>query len=149
MTALPTWQEQLRALDPVVENLLGLWRPGGATDDEVQDMNRLALSILACGYLCHVYTDASRPVYEPLAVITGTSTVRFSGRVMRSVPVSSSGSLPRTASRTFWLCRSQSRAPRENSSYHGVSTAMREGRGAPGSVMTFASRYSCARRVVT
>lgn len=66
MTALPSWQEQLRALDPVVGNLVELWRPDGATDDEVQDMNRLALSILTCGYLCHVYTDASRPVLMPL-----------------------------------------------------------------------------------
>ena len=29
-------------------------------------MNKLALSILACGYLCHVYTDARRPVFMPL-----------------------------------------------------------------------------------
>ena len=66
MTPLPSWQEQLRALDPVVDNLLEVWRPGGATEAEIQDMNRLALSILACGYLCHVYTDATRPVFMPL-----------------------------------------------------------------------------------
>jgi hypothetical protein len=66
MTALPTWQEQLRGLDPVVDDLLAVWRPGGASEAEVQDMNRLALSILACGYLCYVYTDASRPVFMPL-----------------------------------------------------------------------------------
>jgi len=66
MTTLPTWQEQLHALDPVVDDLLASWRPGGATDAEVQDMNRLALSILACGYLCHVYTDDQRPVLMPL-----------------------------------------------------------------------------------
>ena len=29
-------------------------------------MNKLALSILACGYLCHVYTDDRRPVFMPL-----------------------------------------------------------------------------------
>ena len=58
MSAFPTWEEQLRALDPVVDNLLAIWRPDGATEAEVQDMNKLALSILACGYLCHVYTDA-------------------------------------------------------------------------------------------
>jgi hypothetical protein len=29
-------------------------------------MNKLALSILACGYLCRVYTDSSRPVFMPL-----------------------------------------------------------------------------------
>jgi hypothetical protein len=66
MTALPTWQEQLRNLDPVVDNLLRIWRPEGATEAEVQDMNRLCLSILACGYLCHVYTDDTRPVFMPL-----------------------------------------------------------------------------------
>lgn len=66
MSELPTWQEQLRALDPVVDELLAVWRPDGPTDAEVQDMNKLALSILACGYLCHVYTDDRRPVFMPL-----------------------------------------------------------------------------------
>ena len=46
---LPSWQEQLRALDPVVDNLLGIWRPDGATEAEVQDMNRLALQAVAPG----------------------------------------------------------------------------------------------------
>ncbi len=66
MNALPTWQEQLRGLDPVVDNLVEIWRPDGATEAEVQDMTRLALSILACGYLCHVYADATRPAFMPL-----------------------------------------------------------------------------------
>jgi hypothetical protein len=66
MTALPTWSDQLHALDGVVDNLLAIWRPDGATEAEVQDMNKLALSILACGYLCHVYTDARRPAFMPL-----------------------------------------------------------------------------------
>src|SRR5690242_14276691 len=66
MTALPTWTEQLHALDGVVDNLLKIWRPDGPTEAEVQDMNKLALSILACGYLCHVYTDNTRPVFMPL-----------------------------------------------------------------------------------
>jgi hypothetical protein len=66
MTPLPTWQEQLRGLDPVVDDLLEVWRPDGASEAEVQDMNRLALSILTCGYLCYVYTDATRPVFMPL-----------------------------------------------------------------------------------
>lgn len=64
--ALPTWAEQLRALEPVVDNLLATWRPDGATEAERQDMNKLALSILAEGYLCRAYTDASRPVFMPL-----------------------------------------------------------------------------------
>jgi hypothetical protein len=66
MSELPTWQDQLRRLDPVVDNLLTVWRPDGPTEAEVQDMNKLALSILACGYLCHVYTDTRRPVFMPL-----------------------------------------------------------------------------------
>jgi len=66
MTELPTWQEQLRGLDPVVDNLLAIWRPDGPTEAEVQDMTKLALSILACGYLCQVHTDADRPVFMPL-----------------------------------------------------------------------------------
>jgi hypothetical protein len=33
---------------------------------ETQDMNKLAFSILASGYLCRVYTDAHRPVFMPL-----------------------------------------------------------------------------------
>jgi hypothetical protein len=63
---LPTWAEQMRALEPVVDNLLAQWRPDGATEAEIQDMNKLALSMLASGYGCRVYTDASRPVFMPL-----------------------------------------------------------------------------------
>lgn len=66
MTALPSWQEQLRALEPVVDDLLAAWRPDGPTEAEVQDMTKLALSILADGYLCHVYTDDTRPAFMPL-----------------------------------------------------------------------------------
>jgi len=64
--ALPSWADQMRALEPVGANLLATWRPDGATEAEVQDMNKLALSILATGYLCRVYTDAKRPVFMPL-----------------------------------------------------------------------------------
>src|SRR6185312_5651158 len=66
MSEYATWQDQLHALDPVVDELLAIWRPEGPTEAEVQDMTKLALSILACGYLCHVYTDAGRPVFMPL-----------------------------------------------------------------------------------
>jgi hypothetical protein len=66
MTALPTWDAQMDALKGVADHLLETWRPDGASEAEVQDMNKLALSILACGYLCHVYTDARRPVFMPL-----------------------------------------------------------------------------------
>src|SRR4051794_33143024 len=43
---------------------------------------------------------------------------------MRSEPATRSGSVCFTASRTFWLCLSQSRAPREKRSYQGVSAAI-------------------------
>jgi hypothetical protein len=66
MTALPTWTDQMRALEGVAENLIATWRPDGASEAETQDMNKLALSILACGYLCRVYTDDRRPVFMPL-----------------------------------------------------------------------------------
>ncbi|HZP29118.1 MAG TPA: hypothetical protein VFC99_09210 [Acidimicrobiia bacterium] len=63
---LPSWADQMRALERVGDNLIAKWRPDGATPAEVQDMNKLALSILACGYLCRVYTDSRRPVFMPL-----------------------------------------------------------------------------------
>jgi hypothetical protein len=66
MSEYATWQDQLHALDPVVDELLAIWRPEGPTEAEVQDMTKLALSILACGYLCRVYTDARRPAFMPL-----------------------------------------------------------------------------------
>ncbi len=65
-TELPSWSDQMRALDRVGDNLMAAWRPDGATVAEAQDMYKLALSILATGYLCRVYTDASRPVFMPL-----------------------------------------------------------------------------------
>ncbi len=66
MTTLPAWDDQMEALKGVADELLATWRPDGATEAEVQDMNKLALSILACGYLCHVYTNTQRPVFMPL-----------------------------------------------------------------------------------
>jgi hypothetical protein len=65
-TELPSWADQMKALQQVGDNLLATWRPDGATEAEKQDMYKLALSILSCGYLCRVYTDASRPVFMPL-----------------------------------------------------------------------------------
>ena len=32
MSDLATWQEQLRALDPVVDDLVEIWRPDGAPE---------------------------------------------------------------------------------------------------------------------
>jgi hypothetical protein len=66
MSRLPDWAEQMKALERVGGDLLGRWRPKGASEAEAQDMYKLTLSILACGYLCHVYTDGSRPVFMPL-----------------------------------------------------------------------------------
>jgi len=66
MGTLPTWEEQLAKLDGVVDRLMAEWRPGGGTEDEIQDMNKYALSTLASAYYCHAYTDASRPVFAPL-----------------------------------------------------------------------------------
>ena len=62
---LPGWADQLRALEPVGASLMAKWRPDGATEAEAQDMNKLALSILASGYLCHVYADTTRPAFMP------------------------------------------------------------------------------------
>jgi hypothetical protein len=64
--SLPSWADQMKALEAVGDNLIAKWRPHGATAAEAQDMNKLALSILACGYLCRVYTDSRRPVFMPL-----------------------------------------------------------------------------------
>src|SRR5688572_17012054 len=63
---LPTWAEQISRLAGVGHGLVSRWRPDGASAAETQDMYKLALSILACGYLCRVYTDARRPVFMPL-----------------------------------------------------------------------------------
>lgn len=64
--SLPSWADQMKSLEQVGENLLATWRPDGASEAETQDMNKLALSILAGGYFCRVYTDAHRPVFMPL-----------------------------------------------------------------------------------
>ena len=53
MAALPTWDDQMEALKGVADELLATWRPDGATDAEVQDMNKLALSILAFSLVGH------------------------------------------------------------------------------------------------
>jgi hypothetical protein len=64
--SLPSWADQMKALEKVGENLLNEWRPEGATEAETQDMNKLVLSILACGYLGRVYTDVIRPAFMPM-----------------------------------------------------------------------------------
>src|SRR4051812_14676813 len=64
--SLPSWADQMGALEEVADHLIAKWRPDGATEAEVQDMNKLALSILSEGYLCRVYPDSRRPVFMPL-----------------------------------------------------------------------------------
>lgn len=32
MTALPSWADQMKALEKVSDNLIAKWRPGGATE---------------------------------------------------------------------------------------------------------------------
>src|SRR5438552_694912 len=73
---------------------------------------------------CWTAASASRS-RECSRNLTGTATVRLPGPVMRSELARSSGSVSLTASRTFSLWRSQSRAPREKRSYQGVSAARR------------------------
>ena len=67
MSTLPSWADQMQALEGGRRQpAWPLGDPTAPTEAEVQDMNKLALSILACGYLCHVYTDERRPVFMPL-----------------------------------------------------------------------------------
>jgi hypothetical protein len=63
---LPSWADQMKALERVGDELCAAWRPDGVTEAERQDMYRLALSILSCGYLCRAYTNARRPEWMPL-----------------------------------------------------------------------------------
>jgi hypothetical protein len=62
---LPSWTDQMRLLDGLAERLIDRWRPEGATEAEIQDMNRLVLSMVSEGYLCHVYADPRRPAFMP------------------------------------------------------------------------------------
>src|SRR5919197_5302018 len=81
-------------------------------------------SPLPCPAPCCTCASASRR-RECSRNFTGTATVRLPGRVIRYELERSSGSVSFTASRTFSLWRSQSRAPREKRSYQGVSAATR------------------------
>ena len=62
---LPTWTEQMELLHGLSERLIERWRPDGATEAEIQDMNKLVLSIVSEGYLCHVYPEPRRPAFMP------------------------------------------------------------------------------------
>src|SRR5580700_674323 len=72
---------------------------------------------------------------------TGTRTVRVLS-LMTSPPAMICGRCSRTDSRTFSSCRSQSRAPRENSSYHFASPSAPV--SLPLSLMVFRCSAPCA-----
>ena len=87
------------------------------------------------------------------ASVPGTSTVRSLRPREQVRPASRSGRLFLTASRTFSLWRSQSRAPRENRSYHGDLGGQRSCDGSRHAPARRAARsrhaHSCASSVVT
>lgn len=56
----------MRALEPVGDNLIAKWGRPAISEAERQDMYKLALAILAEGYLCHVDADPARPRWAPL-----------------------------------------------------------------------------------
>src|SRR5579864_8520789 len=74
---------------------------------------------------------------------TGTRTVRAPS-LITSPPAMISGRLARTASRTFSSWRSQSRAPRENSSYHFPAPGLSPPRLPPASFTSYWYSF-CAR----
>ena len=73
---------------------------------------------------------------------TGTRTVDVP-LDMTSAPATTSGRCARTASRTFSLCRNQSRAPREKRSYQALTLSPFDDSA------TLPPAHSCASSVVT
>jgi hypothetical protein len=65
-TTLPTWSDQLAALEPVAGRLIEKWGRPDVSEAERQDMYALTLAMVSAGYLCHVYMDPARPVWAPL-----------------------------------------------------------------------------------
>jgi Protein of unknown function (DUF1214) len=66
LQSLPTWTDQLRALEPVADRLIEKRGQTNPSEAERQDMYRLALSMLSAGYLCRVYMDPQNPTWVPL-----------------------------------------------------------------------------------
>jgi hypothetical protein len=62
---LPSWAEQIRALEPVGDKLMATWGRKDPSPAERQEMNKLAFSALANGYLCHANMDPARPLWAP------------------------------------------------------------------------------------
>jgi hypothetical protein len=61
-----SWAEQMKALEPVGERLMARWGRANPTERDRLDMDRLALSAVAGGYLGHVHMDPRRPTWAPL-----------------------------------------------------------------------------------
>lgn len=62
----PSWADQMEALKDVGDNLIERWGRPGPSEDERQNMYRLALSMLSSGYLGYVHMDPRRPTWVPL-----------------------------------------------------------------------------------
>jgi hypothetical protein len=63
---LPSWTDQIRALEPLGDKLMALWGVDQPGEAERQGMYRLALSALASGYLAHANMDPARPLWAPV-----------------------------------------------------------------------------------
>lgn len=63
--ALPGWEDQIRNLLPVGEELLKIRQRPDPTEEEKQDQWVLGLALLANGYLGHVFVDSKRPLFVP------------------------------------------------------------------------------------
>jgi hypothetical protein len=64
--SLPTWAEQIKALEPLGDILLQKWGRTGLTEAERQEMYKMAFAALANGYLGHAYLDPARPAWAPM-----------------------------------------------------------------------------------
>lgn len=64
--SLPSWEDQIRKLLPVGEQLLENWARPDLTEEEKQDQYILGLAMLSNGYLGHVFVDPKRPMFVPL-----------------------------------------------------------------------------------
>lgn len=64
--SFPSWEDQIRSLDPVAESLLKKRSLITQNETSRQDMYKLTLSMVAAGYLCHVQMDTARPTWAPL-----------------------------------------------------------------------------------
>jgi hypothetical protein len=66
MSNLPRWADQIRALEPLGDKLMAAWGKSAPSETERRDMDRLALSAAAAGYLAHVNMDPARPLWAPI-----------------------------------------------------------------------------------